>query len=156
MTLESDMTILAAVEFFRDFSPEQLRLVAFGSQKRALQAGAELFQQGEFTDCGYVVLSGSVELVAHIGNQKNMLGVFQTGSLLGEMALFTENERVGTAIATEDTVVLRIPRAVIRRILEEYPDLAAKFHKRLSKSVLETLGALDELGPKLNDPGSYE
>ena len=55
------------------------------------------------------------------------------------MALIAENERVGTAIARTDTVVLRIPRTVIHRILDEYPDLAVCLHRKISASVLDTL-----------------
>ncbi len=149
MTLENDISLLAKIEFFQDFTPEQLRLVAFGSQKRSLHAGTELFQQGDKTDCGYAVLSGCIELATHTNNQREILGLFPVGSLIGEIALITENERVGTAIVAEDTSVLRIPRAVIRRIFEEYPALAVNIHKRLTGSVLETLGELEELHPKL-------
>ena len=83
------------------------------------------------------------------GLRREVLGLFSGGSLIGEMALITENVRVGTAVALDDSVVLRIPRAVMHRIFEEYPNLAYTFYKKLSGSVLETLDEIRELHPKL-------
>ncbi len=151
MTLESDISVLTQIELFSDFNPDQLRLVAFGSQKRLIRAGVELFHRGEKTDCGYAVMSGQLDLLAYHDNQTYTLGKFTAGSLIGEMALIAENERVGTAIAQADTVVLRIPRAVIHRILDEYPNLAVCLHRKISASVLDTLQKLESIHPKLAD-----
>ena len=63
MTLENDISVLAKIALFSDFNPDQLRLVAFGAQKRLIKTGTELFQRGERTDCGYAVMSGRLDLV---------------------------------------------------------------------------------------------
>ena len=154
MTLENDISVLAKIGLFSDFNPDQLRLVAFGAQKRLIKTGTELFQRGEKTDCGYAVMSGRLDLIAYYDNQAHTLGKFTAGSLIGEMALIAENERVGTAIARTDTVVLRIPRTVIHRILDEYPDLAVCLHRKISASVLDTLKKLESIHPRLADAES--
>ena len=46
------------------------------------------------------------------------------GALVGELSLITGNARPVTAIALEETVVIRIPRTLFLKVLEGYPDAA--------------------------------
>ena len=53
------------------------------------------------------------------------------GAMIGETALFTETDYHGTALAQETTSLMRIPRHVMRRVLEEFPDTAVAVLKIL-------------------------
>ena len=139
MALEDDVAFLSRLEFFRDFTTEQLRLVAFGAQRKQLVAGEELFLQDDLTDGGFVIVEGEVELTTFRQGCSVVIGSFGPGSLIGEMALLSRNRRVGTAIATTNAEVLRVSRAVVRRVIEEYPELAALLYNRISDSVLKTM-----------------
>lgn len=152
LALQDDISILTKVGLLSDFNAEQLRLIAFGSHKRSFQQGAEIFQQGQPSDGGYVVLSGQVGLFQEINGSQKTIGDYAAGSILGEMALLSKNERAGTAIAKTDCEVLKITRAVMHRVLKEYPELAAKLHNRISGSVLEFLGDLEKVQAKLETP----
>ena len=48
------------------------------------------------------------------------------GTLLGESALLAETRRPATATAREDSVVLRISRAMFLKMLDGYPDAAQR------------------------------
>ncbi len=51
------------------------------------------------------------------------------------MALFVRGERPGEARAAEPTSVLRITPALMRRVLEEFPDAAAAIHDTLAEDL---------------------
>ncbi|MEO0328038.1 MAG: cyclic nucleotide-binding domain-containing protein [Pseudomonadota bacterium] len=135
MTLDQDIELLARQPVFVDFSLEQLRLIAFGSQKHRYNKGSELFRDGQSADCGYLIIHGEIQVFLTKNNSSSLAGIFARGDLLGELAMLTANRRAGTAVVTADCEVLRITRAIVRRILEEYPELAALLHDRISSSV---------------------
>lgn len=145
MSLEDDINILSKVQMFADFDAEHLRLLAFGSQKMSFNKGHELFREGQHTDGGYVVVSGSVELLAFQENGSKSLGVFTKGSLLGEMALISVNQRVGTAIVKEDCELIKITRSTMHRILNEYPQLAVALQQKISNSILKFTKDLEKI-----------
>ena len=145
MTLEDDVTLLSQVELFQGFSPEQLKLIAFGCQKYSVAANGELFFQGQPSEGGYIVIEGIVDLVETTPQGSQVLRRFEQSSLLGEIGLITPNEHFGTAMAVSNVMVLKIPRAVMRRVLEEYPELAALLFKRISASLNEMLGPIGDL-----------
>ena len=51
--------------------------------------------------------------------------------MIAENALFTETDYLGTALAQETTSLMRIPRMVMRRVLEEFPGTAVAVLKIL-------------------------
>lgn len=148
MSLDTDIEILKRVSLFSDFKPGQLRLLAFGCEARTLDAGTELFKQGTYSDGGYVVVWGSVDLVT-VPDQKT-ISSHNSAALLGELALITETEHPATAVTTQRTQVLKIPRALFRRMLEEYPDLASILQKRIAQSMHDFVNRLDIIRAKLD------
>lgn len=152
MTLEQDIELLSDVELLSDFDLEQLRLLAFGAQKRDLKAGDTLYRENASADCGYIIVQGQVELSKQeLDRSKIVLDHFGKGSLVGELALVTETRRVNTAIATRDTQVIRISRTIFRRVLEEFPDLAARLHKRISENVSKMIEDIERIGQKMTE-----
>lgn len=145
MSLEDDIHLLRKVQLLSDFGTEHLRLISFGSQKLSFNNGHELFRQGQQTDCGYVILSGSVELFSFEKEGAKLLQTFRAGSLLGEMALISSNKRIGTAIVKDNCELMKISRETMHRILNEYPELAVALQARISKSVLDFTREIDKV-----------
>ncbi len=145
MSLADDINLLRQVKMFDDFETEHLRLIAFGSQKMSFSKGHELFQEGQSTDGGYVIISGSIDLFSVQGGEAVHLANFEAGSLLGEMALISINKRVGTAIVKEDCELMKISRVMMRRILNEYPDLAAVLQRKIAASIMDFTKELDKI-----------
>lgn len=148
MSLDSDIRLLSRVRLFADFDPDHLRLLAFGAEARALGQGTRLYRQGTPSDGGYVIVRGNVDLIS--GLNDSTISSHGAGSLIGEMALITETDHAATAIATENSEVLKITRPLFRRMLNEYPQLAALLQKRLSDSVNEFADKLDKIRAKLD------
>ena len=147
ISLEDDIQLLRSIELFSDFDEEQLRLLAFGSQKLTFPKGTNVFHDGQSTDGGYLIVSGLIELIYAAHGSERAIGRFGPGDLIGEMAILTRNKRVGSAIVVEDCDLIKISRSTMHRILDEYPQLAARLHQRISESVArftESLGNVEQ------------
>lgn len=130
---------------------EALRLLAFSAEPRVLRAGDVLFRKDEAADCGFVVASGAVTLLADDGVTAQ--ATVEPGSLLGEIALISETRRPATAIAREPTTVLRLSRVLFRRTLEEYPHVAERLARDIRARVVATTAGLAEVKQKLDRIG---
>lgn len=133
MGIDSDVLTLSKVPLFHDFTPEQLRLIAFGTEHLTVPKGRELYREGETADCGFVVLSGLVNLFEDKAADRRIMHSAGPGTLLGELALISANQRSTGAVAATECEVIRISRSLFRRVLEEYPELAAKLHAAMSR-----------------------
>ena len=130
MALQDNVRNLAANPTLRDLEADALRLIAFSAETRILRAGDTLFRRGDPSDAGFLVLSGAIALEAASGPAT----IVRAPTLIGESALVTETNRAATAQAREPSSVLRITRVLFHRVLDEYPDSAAKlFHTLLDR-----------------------
>ncbi len=148
MALEDDIGILAGVAIFEEFTQEQLRLLAFGTERLKLSSGKELYREGARADCAYVVVSGTISLMRDTEDGRVSLSKHGPGAILGELALIADTRRLTGAVAASDAEVMRLNRALFRRILEEYPEVAAKLHRRLSENLSAMVSRIERLAPK--------
>lgn len=149
MALDDDIRILSMVGLFESFTPEQLRLLAFGAERLVLRAGRELFREGQSADCGYIIVSGNITLFQETENERLSIRTVGPGAMLGEIALIAQSSRLTGAVAEEETEVIRISRAIFRRILEEYPEAAASLHAHISRNLLQLISDIEQVAPRL-------
>jgi CRP-like cAMP-binding protein len=132
MALSDDVHLLAQLPLFHDMGDEQLRLIAFGADRRHLAAGQTLFREKSPAECAYVVARGSFDLSTHDATgASKVVAVATEGTLLSELALVTLVERKFTAVAREESDVIRITRALFHRLIAEYPDAARLIEARV-------------------------
>src|SRR5450631_4651009 len=140
MGLEEDIGKLARNPTFASIEPEALRLIAFSGDSLVLRAGDVLFRRDEISSSGYVVLSGSIAMDAsHTGAAARIV---RPPGLIGDQALLTQTRRPATAIAREPSTVLRIPRALFHRVLQEFPESAERLRQSLSERLDQFIGEL--------------
>ncbi len=148
MSLDSDIRLLSRVRLFAGFKPDHLRLLAFGAEARTLAKGTRIYRADSYSDGGYAVVHGKVDLIA--GPHDSLISTHGPASLLAEMALITDTAHAATAVTTEHTEVLKIPRPLFRRMLEEYPELVPILQDRISRSVGEFVAQLTVISAKLD------
>jgi CRP-like cAMP-binding protein len=107
-----------------ELGADALRILAIGAESYSVTEGKTLFTPGESADCAYVVQHGSFVVKPEAGNQ--IESIAEPGSLLGESALLIETPRHATAVAREDSIVLRISRAMFLKMLETNPQAAQR------------------------------
>jgi EAL domain-containing protein (putative c-di-GMP-specific phosphodiesterase class I) len=79
-------------------------------------AGVRIFEQGEPSDCAYMIESGYVEVSSTVNSMKNVLATLGPGEIFGEMALIDGQLRSATATALHETRLISISR---EQLLEE-------------------------------------
>ncbi|MGL4637440.1 MAG: cyclic nucleotide-binding domain-containing protein [Beijerinckiaceae bacterium] len=144
MSLDNDIIQLTANPVLAHFEVEALRLLAFNSDTRILRQGDVLFREGDVSDGGYFIVSGSLHLIGE-GTEETHVA----GALVGETALFVETIRPATATALEVTTIRRIPRHLIRRILAEYPDTGRAMRSSFQGRIAELDGKLRRIDQML-------
>ena len=98
MGIEADVNALQQVPLFSGFSAEQLRLVAFGTERLSMGKGRELYREGDDADCGFLIVSGLVSLYEDREGSRSIVGTAGSGTLLGEFALIAPTKRPTGAI----------------------------------------------------------
>ncbi|WP_321344109.1 cyclic nucleotide-binding domain-containing protein [Breoghania sp.] len=150
MSLARDIPLLRQVPLLGEFSDEQLRLLAFSAENVIANEGEVIFREGERSDSSYVIASGKVALRGG-EDKKEDLATVGPGTLLGEMALFIETTRPNTAVTLERTEMIRIRRALFKRMLQEYPDIAQAMHQGLAERLKATTGQLLKVADTLDE-----
>ena len=131
MTLDDDVARLHRTRPFDLLPREAVQLIAFSCEKRRLRAGEALFFPGEAADSGYFVHSGAITLLEDGAEPKGERRI-GPGALIGETALYAATARRVSARAAEETIVIRIPRETLRRVLKEFPASAEKIRAALA------------------------
>jgi len=144
MSLESNVRRMAGTRPFDLLPREALQLIAFSCEQKGLRAGETLFKAGEPADAAYFLLSGELSLAVDDLERR-----VEPGTLIGETALMADVVRHATAKATEDSEILRIPGAVFRRVLSEFPRAAVKIRSAAAARARDLVKTLDAKRVKL-------
>jgi CRP-like cAMP-binding protein len=152
MALADDIKVLSQVRLFEPLGEEQLRLLAFGAETMKLPKGRELYKEGRKADCAYVVAQGAVDLFRMLRGQRQVVQTAGPGTMLGEIALIADTDRPTSAVAAEDSVVIRLNRTLFRRILEEYPEIAARLHDSIADALRDMIAKLSRLESRFSEP----
>ena len=124
MSIDDDIAFLERVPMLAQLGGSALRILAIGAESYSVNEGETLFAPGDGADCAYVVQYGSFVVKPEAAN--GIESIAEPGSLLGESALLIETPRSATATAREDSIVLRISRAMFLKMLESNPEAAQR------------------------------
>jgi CRP-like cAMP-binding protein len=137
MAIDDDIAFFERVPTLSMLGRGALRILAIGAESRYVHSGDTLFRAGDLADSGYVVQEGSFRLTPQPPDHSKSVTV-GAGTLLGELALFTETLRPVTATAVEPSTVLCIPRPLFLKMLEGYPDAAKRLRELLAQRITES------------------
>jgi CRP-like cAMP-binding protein len=144
VSLDNDIRQLSFCPIFGHLDFEAKRLLAFSAETKILRAGDVLFQRGEKSDCAYFILRGSIAL--DFSTEKaRAVQIVGPQHLIGELALLVETERPAVALAREPSTVLKIPRLLFHRVLEEYPESAASIRSAVGSRLSTFVDELQRL-----------
>jgi CRP-like cAMP-binding protein len=148
MSLGTDVAILRRVPFFRDFTEEHMRLVAFSAESLSLLEGAVLYSERQALDSAYVVMAGIWEAQRGAG-ARALVREVAVGELLAPRALIVEAQAHETVRAASAARALQIRRPVFRRLLEAYPDITAALRARLAEGLVAASDDLRRTGRRI-------
>jgi CRP-like cAMP-binding protein len=150
-TIEDDIAFLDSILIFHQLGAAALRILAISAEGQELAAGRALFTAGEAADCAYVIRRGSVSLNTGRAHESEIIA--GPGTLLGESALLIESRRPATALAREDSAVLRISRSMFLRMLDGYPDAAQRLRGLFAARAEQWADEMENVRAVLADGG---
>ncbi len=140
MAIEADIRHLSRNPTLALLEADALRELAAGVETRMLRKGEILFRRDEPSDGGYVLVFGSIVLETTEGRPEHIV---KPPTLIGDMALITKTRRPVTAIAREQCSLLKIPRTLFHRVLNDLPRSAERLKRALSERLVQFLRELD-------------
>ncbi len=127
----------------RVFAPklnnDELVKFAASAKLRSYTPGEALYQQGEKGESLHIIRSGSVTLNRLTGDTSVVVAQYQTGRVIGEMALMGDTIRRETVTANVHTETIELENSVLYRILEaDKSRLELLQHNASQSAVLHT------------------
>ncbi len=150
MSLEEDIEVLRLIPFFEGFSSEHLRLIAFSAESRSLPEKLLLYDEGQLLHSAYVVVSGRMRAQRKPKGDAAPLGrEIGPGVVLGERALILDKRATESVRVEERARVLQIRRAMFRRMLQDYPEIALTLRSRMMRQVVQASAEFNEVARRL-------
>lgn len=109
--------LLQEVAIFGGIKMEIIRHLLENASNKALEEGDVLFQEGDDSQCMYLIEQGRIAVTKAWQSQDYLLKELSVGECIGEMALFDFSPRSATATALQPTRVIEITS---QRLLEVY------------------------------------
>jgi len=140
---------LRKVTFFSQFSPEALARVAALLKPRTLASGELLFNKGDAGDELILIERGRVAIFMPIEGEpagtEQAIRIFQSGDMLGEMALVDQKPRSASARAQTETLIWVLKAGDFRALLMSDPTIGLGVMTSLSDRVRYTTDFLGEV-----------
>ena len=146
MSIEDDVALLERVPTLRLLGSASLRMLAIGSEQRNFGRGDVLFNVGDEADAGYIVQHGAFRVDDGAGAEM----IAGPGVLIGELALVVAMRRPSTAIALDNSSVIRIARSLFQRVLESDPAAARRLRDEIATRTSQLASDILMAGAKLS------
>ncbi|MDX1503119.1 MAG: cyclic nucleotide-binding domain-containing protein, partial [Thermoanaerobaculia bacterium] len=130
---------LRGTPLFHGVSDLFLEAVKESVELVSLDGDEVLVKEGEPVDALYLVRSGFLKLLQQFGEGEIAASYLSKGMTLGEAELLIDEIDTWqvTAVSVESSELVKIPRQVFRRLLQEYPDLEEQLWKSAADRVRE-------------------
>ena len=146
MSIEDDVALLERVPTLKLLGSASLRMLAIGSEQRNFSHGDVLFNVGDEADAGFVVQRGAFRIDDGVSAEI----VAGPTALIGELALVVAMKRPSTAIAIDNSSVIRIPRGLFARVLESDPAAARRLRDEFATRTSQIASDILRAGAKLS------
>lgn len=109
-------------------------LLAWGAAYKKVSAGEIIFNEGQSCFFYYQLVSGKVRWVNIDDEGKECIHtIVEPGESFGEFPLFDDDPYAASAIADEDSMVIRLHKPTFLQLIKENSDIHFAFTKLLSK-----------------------
>jgi SulP family sulfate permease len=127
------------------FTPHSLERLSACMEVRDLNARQALFLRGEPGDALYIVERGRVAVSLPLADGRSVrLRSFGPGTVVGEMAVYTQNRRSADVLAEAPTRVRRLSLQTLLALEQDDPITAQQFHRFLVKTIASRLAVANE------------
>jgi CRP-like cAMP-binding protein len=123
-------------------TPNDWVLIQAKAERRTYTLGQEIIRQGDWGDSFYIIRRGEASVELAGTGTRAIVASLAPEDVCGEISFIDQTRASAAVIAKEETVeVDAINAHELRRILEAYPGLAARFYRSLALVVAQRLRA---------------
>ena len=115
-----------------------MNMAAFDRFVKTFQAGEMIFSEFEPGNTFYLIESGRVQLIKHIGDIKKTLDILQPSEMFGEMAILENSPRSATAVALDNVKVLEFNSQNFEILMLGNPEITLRLLKMFCKRIYDT------------------
>jgi CRP-like cAMP-binding protein len=129
--------LLSNQALFRHISPFELESLKKEVVKMELDKGLSLFQKGDTADACFILVYGLVKLAIPSSNGSDkIVELIRPGQCFGEAMLFLDEPYPFYAESLEPSLLLRLPRNALFKLLDQSPTIARQMMTGLSYRLL--------------------
>nr|WP_315483611.1 Crp/Fnr family transcriptional regulator [uncultured Undibacterium sp.] len=129
--------LLSNQALFRHISPFELESLKKEVVKLELDKGLSLFQKGDTADACFILVYGLMKLAIPSSNGSDkIVELIRPGQCFGEAMLFLEEPYPFYAESLEPSLLLRLPRNALFKLLDQSPTIARQMMTGLSHRLL--------------------
>ena len=114
---------LSAVDIFAPLSTDEITVLAQAAVSHVFAPSETVIRAGDPGSSMFVVHKGRVRVQVSENGRSRTVATLNEGDFFGEMALFTGEPRTANVLALEETEVLEIGHAAMKRVFDTNPDL---------------------------------
>jgi len=133
--------LLKSIPLFESLEEEHIVTLAAKLREVAIDKDTSVFSQGDEGDAMYIIVDGSVDIVAGSGKQKATVASLFKQQYFGELSLLDGAPRSATAIASRKTSLLALERDDFVEFVRKRPEAALS----IMHEVGERMRATNEL-----------
>jgi small-conductance mechanosensitive channel/CRP-like cAMP-binding protein len=138
------VTELRGVDFLRELSDDEMRILAGAVRVRQFGAGEALVREGESGDAFFIIRRGVVDVSANGADGNPIhLNELTRPAFFGEMALMTGESRNATIRARTDVEILEMSRSGFTELFKSHPDAAAQMSEIIAARMSQRRELLD-------------
>lgn len=113
-------------------------LLKRGGVIRHYKRNQNIFFEGDMPKFYYQVIEGNIKMVSVNENGREFIqGMFTNGQSFGEPVLLISKPYPATAVVTEDTRIIKLPKEEFLEILLEFPEINFQFSKILANRLYD-------------------
>lgn len=111
-------------------------LITWGAIAKKFQKGDFIFHEGDQPRFYYQILEGTVKMFnTNLDGKEFTQSEFKTGQSFGEPPLFINENYPSSAVACQDSIILKISKEKFLKILDEYPVFQKKLITLFAKRI---------------------
>lgn len=132
--------------FFESLSERGLAYLAAQTRLKSYPAGATIFAEGDPSQGLYWLQDGTLKAVKFsTAGREQIIHLIEPGQTFNEVGSFSSLPNPASVIALEDAQIWHIPRAAIRRLIEQDPNFAQSLIDVLSFRLRHSVDLIEDL-----------
>lgn len=118
------------MNFFPSVTEDQLKQLIPGVRIQHYKKAETIYVEGENAECIFLVRDGHVRLIRIVPDGRALtLDIFNPGDIFGELVLAGQDQRTEFAQALHDCTLWSLPKAGLKAIIEQNPQMAMQITK---------------------------